>query len=78
MRIKRKEVYRLPDIEYKTTISVRKYISSWKMVGAPIAEQFNCRLVSWDPDFLFAHRNGHSFTLPLWAALEFHEQKAIK
>lgn len=74
MRIKRKEVYRLPTLEYSTTTSIRKYIFSWRAMGFSIAEQFNCRLVGWDPDFLLAHHNGHSFTLPLWAALEFHEQ----
>ena len=75
MRIKRKEVYRLPTIEYATTTSVRKYIDAWRTVGKPVARKFNCRLVGYDPDFLLVHSNGHSFTLPLWAALEFKKQK---
>ena len=78
MRIKRKEVYRLPMLEYSTTTSVRNYISSWRAVGMPVARKFNCRLLGWDPDFLLAHHNGKSFTLPLWAALEFQKQKEGK
>ena len=75
MRIKRKKVYRLPTIEYETTTSVRKYINEWRAVGQSVAIKFNCRLVGWDPDFLLAHARGYSFTLPLWAALEFQKQK---
>ena len=78
MRIKRKEVYRLPEVEYTTTTSVRKYIDAWKATGQPVARKFSCRLVGFDPDFLLAHRNGYSFNLPLWAALEFNKQEQGK
>lgn len=78
MKRKPKRVHRLPAVEYMTTTSVRKYIDSWRKIGMPVAKQFNCRLVGFDPDFLLAHRNGYSFNLPLWAALEFNKQEQEK
>ncbi len=59
---KNRRIYKLPD--GTTTLSPEKYVAAWRALAAPIERALECKVMAFDPGFLFDLGGGRSLDLP--------------
>ncbi len=59
---KDRPIYKLPDST--TTLSPQKYGEAWRALAAPIERALECKVMAFDPGFLFDLGGGRSLDLP--------------
>ena len=74
--MKNKEQYRLPNGKYTT--NVRRMISEWKDVYEPICDEFNIKVIGYDPNVLFKSEGGASFDLPVEFCIKLRDMIITK